>query len=244
VFHLNRSRAESFGTVADLYDRARPSYPPALVDALLADGARSVLDVGCGTGIAAALLAARGCAVLGVEVDPRMAEVARARGLAVEVAAFEGWGPAGRRFDLVVAGPAWHWIDPRLGAAKAAGALNRDGRIGLFWNFSDPPPHVRERLVPVYGRLAPGLENYSLRLTNRKARVQATLAGIAAADQFSAPETFIFCWSQTRDAAGWVDHLMTQSDHRVLPGRSASGSSRRRLKRSTDRSRCGTKQHW
>jgi hypothetical protein len=27
-----RSRAESFGAVAELYDRARPSYPPALVD--------------------------------------------------------------------------------------------------------------------------------------------------------------------------------------------------------------------
>ncbi len=50
----DRSRAESFGSVADLYDRARPSYPPALIDALLADGGRTVLDVGCGTGIAPA----------------------------------------------------------------------------------------------------------------------------------------------------------------------------------------------
>ena len=73
--HQDRSRAESFGSVAVLYDRARPSYPPALIDALTAGGAPTVLDVGCGTGIAAALLVARGCEVTGVEVDPRMAEI-------------------------------------------------------------------------------------------------------------------------------------------------------------------------
>ena len=58
--HEDRERAESFGAVAELYDRARPSYPEALIDALLAGGAERVLDVGCGTGIAGALLAARG----------------------------------------------------------------------------------------------------------------------------------------------------------------------------------------
>ena len=70
-----RHRAESFGGVAELYDRARPSYPPALIEELLSDGPRQVLDVGCGTGIAGALLAMRGCEVLGVEVDERMARL-------------------------------------------------------------------------------------------------------------------------------------------------------------------------
>jgi len=87
--HDDRVRAESFGAVAQLYDRARPSYPEALINALLAGGARRVLDVGSGTGIAAALLAARGCSVLGVEVDARMAAVARAKGIDVEVGRFE-----------------------------------------------------------------------------------------------------------------------------------------------------------
>src|SRR5436305_7380373 len=96
-----RSRAESFGAAAELYDRVRPSYPPALLDDLLSDGARTVLDVGCGTGIAAALLAAGRCDVLGVEVDERMAALARAKGITVEVAAFESWDDRGRRFDLL-----------------------------------------------------------------------------------------------------------------------------------------------
>ncbi|WP_405148967.1 hypothetical protein [Sphaerisporangium sp. NBC_01403] len=41
---------------------------------------------------------------VGVEVDARMAEWARQRGLEVEVAAFEAWDPAGRLFDAVVSG--------------------------------------------------------------------------------------------------------------------------------------------
>jgi hypothetical protein len=35
----------------------------------------------------------------GVEVDERMADVARSYGIAVEVAAFERWDDAGRQFD-------------------------------------------------------------------------------------------------------------------------------------------------
>ena len=129
----DRSRAESFGDVARCYDRARPSYPPALFDDLLADGGRTVLDVGCGTGIVAALLAARGRDVLGVEVDERMAALARAKGIEVEVAAFEGWDDRGRRFGLLTCGQAWHWIDPQAGAHKAAdGAVARAAGSDAF----------------------------------------------------------------------------------------------------------------
>src|ERR1700710_344576 len=119
MLYEDRSRAESFGAVAQLYARVRPSYPPELVDALLIDGPRRVLDVGCGTGIAASLLAARGCEVLGVEIDKRMAAVARARGIEVELAQFERWDERGRHFELLTSAQAWHWVDPLAGAEKA-----------------------------------------------------------------------------------------------------------------------------
>ena len=170
----DRSRAESFGNVARLYDRARPTYPSELVDWLLSDDARRVLDVGCGTGIAGALFAARGCEVTGVDVDARMAAIAQTKGLDVEVASFEQWDDRGRRFELAISAQAWHWIDPRAGAAKAAAVLSDRGRIACFWNLGDPPAHVRERLAPVYDRLAPELENYSVVLGNagRRARTR------------------------------------------------------------------------
>jgi SAM-dependent methyltransferase len=211
-----RTRAESFGELAELYDRIRPSYPPALVQALLADGPGSVLDVGCGTGIAGALLAERGCAVLGVEIDERMAERARARGLDVEVSAFERWEAAGRRFELLISGQAWHWIDPVAGVAKAAEVLEEGGRIELFWNFGDPPSPLAERLASIYARLEPGLERYSVLLGNHGERAEPTLAAIAASGLFGAAQTRAFPWSREYATADWIDFLQTHSDHRAL----------------------------
>src|ERR1700733_10674404 len=105
--HQARDMAQSFGTDPERYDRARPSYPAALVERVIAARPVSdVLDVGCGTGIVARQFEAAGCSVRGVEPDARMADQARQRGLEVEVATFEGWDPAGREFGAVVAGQA------------------------------------------------------------------------------------------------------------------------------------------
>jgi SAM-dependent methyltransferase len=214
--HEDRSRAESFGAVAAQYDRVRPSYPSALVEALLASRPQRVLDIGCGTGIAARLLAVSGCAVLGVEVDARMAEVARAGGLDVEVARFEDWDPRGRRFDLAISAQAWHWIDPRTGARVAAQALEEGGRLAVFWNFGEPPPRLRDLLVPIYAWLGPRVENYSVLFGHRDARIETTIEGIAAARRFEAAEVERFAWSQRYDTDGWLAQLSTHSDHRAL----------------------------
>lgn len=214
----DRSRAESFGSVAELYDRARPSYPSALIDALLADGGRRILDVGCGTGIAGVLFAARGCTVTGVEIDERMAEIARRKGLEVEVGAFEGWEDRGRRFDVVASGQAWHWIEPVAGATRAADVLRRGGRVGAFWNFGDPPAHVRERLAPIYDRVAPELVNYSVVLdsSQRDERIELTLAGITGSGRFGPAEVRHFPWVRTYSAREWADFMITHSDHQAL----------------------------
>lgn len=216
----DRSRAESFGAVAELYDRARPSYPPQLVAALLQDGPEDVLDVGCGTGIAAALLAAAGCRLLGVEVDARMADVARAKGLEVEVSSFERWDDGGRRFDLIISAQAWHWIEPRAGARKAAEVLRDGGRIGLFWNFGDPPPAVGERVAAIYDRLEPGLENYSVLLGNRQVRApgrgRQAVAALVESGRFADVQVQEFPWTRAYTTAGWLEHLATHSDHQAL----------------------------
>ena len=128
--HQARQVAESFGTDAERYDRARPSYPRDLVERIVAGSpGRDVLDVGCGTGIVSGLFQAAGCRVLGVDPDARMADLARRGGLEVEVSTFEAWDSGGRAFDAVVAGQAWHWVDPVAGAAKAAETLRPDGAV-------------------------------------------------------------------------------------------------------------------
>ena len=77
VLHEDRRRADSFGSDAALYDRTRPSYPSELIADLLSESPHTVLDVGCGTGIAGRLFDERGCALsLAWNQTTRMAAVA------------------------------------------------------------------------------------------------------------------------------------------------------------------------
>jgi len=215
--HADRSRAESFGAVAELYERARPSYPPSLVEALLEGGVHDVLDVGTGTGIAGQLLAARGCAVLGVEVDERMAARARAKGLDVDVAPFERWQPAGRSFDLVIAAQAWHWIEPAAGPRRAAGLLRPRGRLAVFWNLGDPPARVRAVLDPIYDRLEPALGHGTQTAgAPRRQAAESAVEGIAGSGCFEPARICTFPWSRPYDAESWVALLATHSDHQTL----------------------------
>jgi 2-polyprenyl-3-methyl-5-hydroxy-6-metoxy-1,4-benzoquinol methylase len=72
--------AESFGSDPQRYDRSRPRYPDAMVEAIVAASpGPDVLDVGVGTGIAARQFRATGCKVLGADVDERIAQFAAAR---------------------------------------------------------------------------------------------------------------------------------------------------------------------
>src|SRR6266498_2005899 len=103
--HQHRQVAESFGADAERYDRARPSYPQAMVDRIIAESpGPDVLEVGCGTGIVARQFQAAGGRVLGVDVDARMADLARRSGLEVEVAKFEGWDAAARGSGRLLCG--------------------------------------------------------------------------------------------------------------------------------------------
>jgi SAM-dependent methyltransferase len=221
--HANRARAESFGGVAANYDRYRPGYPEPLIDDLLALGPNDVVDIGCGTGKAARQLAARGVSVLGVEIDPEMAAVARGHGLTVEVAAFEQWQPAGRTFDLLICGQAWHWIDPSVGPAKAAGLLRPGGVAALFWNHAtDFEPDVRKVLDEVYRAYAPELLEVSEQdRAHREAKPY--LAELTASGAFASIETKDYPLERSYTADEWVGTVGTHSDHLQLePDRRAA----------------------
>jgi SAM-dependent methyltransferase len=223
MLHEDRRRALSFGEDAELYHRTRPSYPEEMVSDLLGGLGREptqaeVLDVGCGTGLSAALFRARGARVVGIEPDLRMAAFARDQGFEVEAGPFEAWDPAGRSFDLVVSGQAWHWVDPWAGALKAAEVLKAQGRVGLFWNIAAHPEEVQVAFDGVYARLAPGLEGYSVVLGHGTGdRFDLAAAGLQAAAGFGPVEVRRYSWATTYTKARWLDHLMTHSDHRALP---------------------------
>ena len=127
-----RDLGRVFDEVPELYDRVRPAYPDGLFADLVSvtgmDARSSVLEVGCGTGQATRSLAALGCQVTAVEPGAGMAALAR-RHLAapsnveIEISTFEEWEDRGRRFEVVVAASAWHWVDPAAGWRSSATSL-------------------------------------------------------------------------------------------------------------------------
>jgi SAM-dependent methyltransferase len=173
-----------------------------------------VLDVGCGTGIEARQFQAAGCKVLGVEPDARMAAFARRTRVEVEVATFEAWDPAGRSFDAVVAGQAWHWVDPVAGAAKAAQVLRPGGRLAPFWHVFQPPPEVADAFVVVYQRVVPD-SPFNLQATKQTLDTYQVLFakaadGIRKVGGFSDPEQWRFDWERSYTRDEWLDQMPTQ----------------------------------
>jgi len=134
------ARRASFDEVADLYDRARPTYPESVFEDIVAlagltPGGR-VVEVGPGTGKATAPLAERGLEIVAVEPGAHLAAVAR-RNLAafpnVEIVqtTFEEWAPARAGFDAVVAFTAFHWIDPAVRYEKSISLLAPNGALAV-----------------------------------------------------------------------------------------------------------------
>ncbi|GAA3389507.1 class I SAM-dependent methyltransferase [Cryptosporangium minutisporangium] len=219
--HQHRQIAESFGVDAARYDRARPRYPDALIQRIVAlSPGPDVLDVGCGTGLVARQLQAAGCTVLGVDPDERMAAFARETGIPVEVATFEAWEPGGRTFDAVVAGQTWHWVDPAAGAAKAARVLRPGGRLALFWHVFQPAPALADVLAAIYRRVAPDAP-VDLRAMSRPAdgyeSLVATVADGLRGSGFGEAERWHFDEQRTYTKDEWLDQLPTQGLLTRLP---------------------------
>jgi SAM-dependent methyltransferase len=216
-----RERRLVFGEAADLYERARPSYPAPLLDDLvtLVGPAARALDVGCGTGKATRLLAERGTTGVGVEAHPAMAAVARASlggrpGWRIDVSGFEAWLPVDgdAPFDLVTCAQAWHWLDPHVRLHKAHGLLRPGGWLALFWNVhpdEQAEPAVQRALDAVYARLAPGMEGMPRPEDSERLPMPDDL-------DFDRPLTRAYSWRQTYSTAEWLDLLRTHSNHRLL----------------------------
>jgi SAM-dependent methyltransferase len=214
--------------VAELYDRARPSYPAGAIDALLAHGALApgdrVIEVGAGTGKATELLAARGLRVLALEPSAEMAAVARRRcadypEVQIVETEFERWAPTAP-CPAVVSVQAWHWIAPDRRYLKAHEALTAVGTLAAIWSFPDwdrcaARELLREAYRTAVADLAP---EFPMHPDSEPTRLAGQWdAEIAAGGRFTAPEVRAFAWSQTYTSEAYVALLATHQDHILLP---------------------------
>jgi SAM-dependent methyltransferase len=132
-----------FGSAAEAYERARPSYPAAAVDWLaqalgIAPG-RRVADVAAGTGKLTRLLAPSGADLVAVEPVDGMRAFLRAtvpRAWAVAGAA-EALPFRDGSLDAITVAQAFHWFDAPAALREFHRVLRPGGRLGLIWNARD-----------------------------------------------------------------------------------------------------------
>jgi SAM-dependent methyltransferase len=134
-----QQQGRSFGAAAAAYERGRPPYPRQALDWVLPAGAVRVADLGAGTGKLTRQLAGRGLAVVAVEPLAGMREQLRRAvpGAPALAGVAEQLPLAGGCMDAVLAGQAWHWMDPARAVPEAARVLRAGGRLGLLWNIRD-----------------------------------------------------------------------------------------------------------
>jgi SAM-dependent methyltransferase len=194
-----------FGSAAEVYERARPSYPADAIDWLLerADvgAGDTIVDLGAGTGKLTRLLVPSGARIVAVEPIPEM----RAH---IDVGeAVDGTAEAIPLTDgsaaLVTAAQAFHWFDHDHALPEIHRVLRPDGALGLVWNMRDLEDPVQrgveDLLAPLRG---------SRGAQQRQGRWRARLA---ASPLFGDPETAEFRYEQLFTADDLQDRVASTS---------------------------------
>jgi SAM-dependent methyltransferase len=225
-----RDLGRVFNEVPELYDRVRPTYPDELFADLVAitgmDRHSSVLEVGCGTGQATRSLAALGYHVTAIEPGAEMAALARQRlaafgSVEVENSTFEEWDDGGRRFDVLVAASAWHWVDPLIGWRRAHDVLVPGGWLALLGNVvvrRQGEPEVYAETADLHERFSPGNPGWGHPPLEEEVRMTGQGWGLVE-DPGSLFGPTIVRWYpavQWFDGAGFADLLTSTSLYRRL----------------------------
>lgn len=211
------SLRSTFDGVAELYDRARPTYPDAVIDDVAALGPR-ILEIGPGTGKATRALVERGVEVTAVELGPRLAAIARRNAplAGIVVADFETWEPERAGFDAVASFSAFHWLDPATAYAKVARLLRRGGALAVVG-----VEHVRipggdpiwEEMQEDYDAVVPSPDNAPPPWIDEVGDLRAEFEG---SGHFVDVEARRYPWDVVYTGDEWIDVMRTYSPNIAL----------------------------
>lgn len=217
----HRLRA-TFDTAAATYADARPTYPDALIEELVASTGITresrLLEVGCGPGTATRPLAERGLSITALELGEALAAEARLRlqgfpEVQVVNASFEEWGGESESFHLIYAATAWHWIDPDVSYGRAHELLRPGGHLA-FWRADHVFPEGGDpffaELQDVYDEIGEGLPPGAWQLAPGELPEQTEEI---EAHGFEVVTVRHFDWSTTYDVDGYLALLDTFSGH-------------------------------
>jgi ubiquinone/menaquinone biosynthesis C-methylase UbiE len=195
-----------FETVADLYERVRPTYPDEAVDWLAqklgVDSGSTVLDLGAGTGKLTRAFVPRAGRVIAVEPGPNMlAELRQAVPQAeAHLGAAEAIPLPDGSVDAVVCGQSFHWFRANDALAEIRRVLRPGRGLGLIWNVRDPGDPVQADVTTlIHPFVPPG-----------RPPLPTTVVGLID-EVFGRVERASFRFEQQLDAEGVVGRISSIS---------------------------------
>jgi SAM-dependent methyltransferase len=195
---------------SERYERGRPGYPQAAVDALVAEfglgPGRTVLDLGAGTGKLTRLLVPSGAKVVAVEPMPEMRELLT--GIVALAGTAERIPLADRDVDAVTVAQAFHWFDADRALREIHRVLRPGGGLGLVWN-------ARDERQPLQAALSAILDRYEGETPRRRQRDWKLL--LAESGLFERTKRLLFEHVQPVDEQTVVDRVLSVSFMGSLP---------------------------
>jgi SAM-dependent methyltransferase len=151
--------ASGFDQGADVYEQARPSYPPDAVAWLaehlqIGTGTR-VADIAAGTGKLTRLLTPLGPRLVAVEpvIGMRTTFTEMCPGVPMVASTAEQLPFAGGALDAITVAQGFHWFDGPVALAEFARVLRPGGRLGLVWNARDRSNDLVDQLWSIMDRV-------------------------------------------------------------------------------------------
>jgi SAM-dependent methyltransferase len=213
----------SFNDVADIYDRARPSYPASLFDALfgMLPTEPEILEVGPGTGQATKDLLARAAWVHAVEIGPALAATLRANlptdRLRITVGDFEETTLPSRTADAVFSATAYHWISREAQTDRPAAVLRPGGIVAIVDTIHVDSPDdagffaASQRIYERYGQGHTGPP------APTRERADPPIRGVLEADRrFHAVAVRRYDWNQTYRAEDYRQLMISYSGTQMM----------------------------
>jgi ubiquinone/menaquinone biosynthesis C-methylase UbiE len=205
---LQHPNARGFELVADVYERARPSYPAETV-AWLAERldlrpGRTVLDLGAGTGKLTRSLVETGARVLALEPGDEMrAQLTAAVPEAEPVAAgAEAIPLADGSVHAATAAAAFHWFRLDETLPEIHRVLRPGGGLGLVWNRRDPDDALQRKVNELLQPLTPA---------GRRRRHRGWMEAIEASGLFGPLEEHTSAFADDLDGDALVERVRTIS---------------------------------
>jgi SAM-dependent methyltransferase len=221
VSDLQHPESRPFELVADLYERARPEYPPEAVEWTAAEldlrDGRTVLDLGAGTGKLTRALVSTGARVIAVE--PGEAMLAQLRSVLPDVEAIQGAAEsiplADASVDAVTVGQAFHWFRHDEAVPELRRVLRDGGGVALIWSNRDPDDPLQTEIT-----------NLIKVLPARRARIEHSSRRLTRSGLFGHVEERRFSFVQELDADGLVERIASISYVAAAPADVQAGLER------------------